>query len=92
MFERLKGRKAPPAAPTVRTPTAGQVRAEQDQRMATLAMELGVAGTAVLVEEFGFTAEQAQRWFDLMIERAKANRTAGAKGVINTWKAKSTSR
>lgn len=81
MFEKLRGRKAPPASPTV-----AQVRAEQDKRMANLAMELGVAGVVVLVEEFGFTPEQAQRWLDLMLKRAQANRAAGAKQVLDDWK------
>lgn len=81
MFKRVKGRAVPPPQPTV-----AQVRAEQDQRMANLAMELGVAGVAVLVEEFGFTPEQARRWLDLMLKRAQANRAAGATQVLDDWK------
>lgn len=91
MFNRLKGRGVPPATPHKPAPTAAQVRSEQDRRMATLAMELGVAGAQTLVEEFDFTSEQAQRWFDLMLARATANRAAGAKAAVDGWKPTSTS-
>ena len=46
----------------------------QDDRLAVLAVELGLAGGEVLQEHFGFTVEQTARWLDLMLDKAKANR------------------
>jgi len=45
----------------------------QDDRLAILAVELGLAGGEVLQEHFGFTVEQTARWLDLMLDKAKAN-------------------
>jgi hypothetical protein len=54
-----------------------QPPAAADRRLMVLAQELGVAGVQVLVAEFGFTAEQAHRWLELMLERAQKNRNPG---------------
>lgn len=45
-----------------------------DDRLAILAVELGLAGGEVLQEHFGFTQEQTARWLDLMLDRAKVSR------------------
>lgn len=50
--------------------------------MANLAMELGVAGAQILVEEFGFSQAQCQAWFDKMLARAQANRAASRDAVL----------
>ena len=46
----------------------------ENERIALLAVELGLAGGEVLKEEFGFTTEQIARWMDMMLDRAKVNR------------------
>lgn len=48
----------------------------KDDRLATLAVELGLAGAQVLQEEFGFTQKQATIWLDKMLDKAKVNRGA----------------
>lgn len=49
----------------------------QDDRLATLAVELGLAGAQVLQEPpFNFTQAQATLWLDKMLDRAKVNRGA----------------
>lgn len=48
----------------------------QDDRLAILAVELGLAGGEVLQEHFGFTVEQTAKWLDLMLDRAKVNRVS----------------
>lgn len=49
----------------------------KDDRLATLAVELGLAGAQVLQEEpFNFTPKQATLWLDKMLDRAKVNRGA----------------
>lgn len=63
-------------------PTIQHLQQAADQRLANLAMELGVAGTQVLIESFGFTPAQAESWFDQTLARAKANRTTSANLVI----------
>jgi len=45
-----------------------------DDRLAILAVEIGLAGGEVLQEHFGFTVEQTARWLDLMLDKAKVNR------------------
>ncbi len=45
-----------------------------DDRLAVLAVELGLAGGEVLQEHFGFTVEQTAKWLDLMLTRAKVYR------------------
>ena len=49
-------------------------QSEQDDRLAILAVELGLAGGEVLRRDFGFTEEQVTRWLDAMLDRAKTNR------------------
>ena len=46
----------------------------ENERIALLAVELGLAGGEVLKEEFGFTNDQIARWMDKMLDRAKVNR------------------
>ena len=46
-----------------------------DDRLAVLAVELGLAGGEVLQDHFGFTVEQTAKWLDLMLDKAKVNRT-----------------
>ena len=46
----------------------------KNERIALLAVELGLAGGEVLKEEFGFTNDQIARWMDKMLDRAKVNR------------------
>ena len=46
----------------------------ENERIALLAVELGLAGGEVLKEEFGFTTDQIARWMDMMLDRAKVNR------------------
>lgn len=49
----------------------------KDDRLATLAVELGLAGAQVLQEEpFNFTPKQATLWLDKMLDKAKVNRAA----------------
>lgn len=45
-----------------------------DDRLAILAVELGLAGAEVLQEDFGFTQEQTAKWLDVMLSKAKTNR------------------
>lgn len=45
-----------------------------DDRLAILAVEIGLAGGEVLQEHFGFTVEQTAKWLDLMLNRAELNR------------------
>lgn len=63
-------------------PTIQQAQQAADQRLANLAMELGIAGSQVLIESFGFTPAQAESWFDQMLARAKVNRMTSANLVI----------
>lgn len=49
----------------------------KDDRLAILAVELGIAGAQVLQEEpFSFTQKQATLWLDKMLDKAKVNRAA----------------
>lgn len=49
----------------------------KDDRLATLAVELGLAGAQVLQEPpFNFTPAQATLWLDKMLHKAKVNRGA----------------
>jgi hypothetical protein len=48
----------------------------KDDRLATLAVELGIAGAQVLQEDFGFTLGMSATWLDKMLDRAKVNRGA----------------
>lgn len=48
----------------------------KDDRLATLAIELGLAGAQVLQEEFGFTQAMATIWLDKMLDKTKVNRAA----------------
>lgn len=43
-------------------------------RLAILAVELGLAGGEVLRDEFDFTEAQVTLWLDKMLDKAKANR------------------
>lgn len=45
-----------------------------DDRLAILAVELGLAGGEVLQEHFGFSVEQTAKWLDLVLNRAELNR------------------
>ena len=45
-----------------------------DDRLAVLAVELGLAGGEVLQEYFGFTTDQTAKWLNLMLDKAKVNR------------------
>lgn len=49
------------------------------ERMAAFAIELGLAGTQVLREDFGFSEDMANTWLRNMIERASRNRQEAAK-------------
>lgn len=49
---------------------------QKDDRLAILAVELGLAGAQVLQEDYGFTQAQAAEWFDKMLNKAKVNRGA----------------
>ena len=60
-----KRRRQQPAA--IREPA-------EDQRLATLAVELGLAGAQVLREEFGFDEARANEWLQKVIARAQSNR------------------
>lgn len=52
-------------------------RQAKDDRLAILAVELGLAGAQVLQEEpFNFTPKQATLWLDMMLDKAKVNRAA----------------
>lgn len=46
----------------------------ENARLALLAQELGIAGMMVLVNDFGFSREQAAGWLTKMLEQAKTNR------------------
>ena len=48
----------------------------KDDRLAILAVELGIAGAQVLQEDFGFTQGMATLWLDKMLDKAKVNRAA----------------
>lgn len=49
----------------------------KDDRLATLAVELGLAGAQVLQEPpFNFTQAQATLWLDMMLNKAKVNQAA----------------
>lgn len=49
-----------------------------DDRLAILAVELGLAGGEVLQRDFNFTQEQTARWLDAMLDQAKVNRVRAA--------------
>ena len=51
-------------------------RQAKDDRLAILAVELGIAGAQVLQEDFGFTQQMAAIWLDKMLDKAKVNRGA----------------
>lgn len=57
----------------MRNPFARDKSAE-DERLALLATELGLAGGEVLKEHFKFTDRQVAEWLDLMLDKAKLNR------------------
>lgn len=61
--------------PNLLAAKALKARADDD-RLAILAVELGLAGGEVLQEHFGFTVEQTAKWLDLMLDRAKVNRVS----------------
>lgn len=68
----------------------GRNKAAEDQRLALLAKELGVAGMMVLVNDYGFSREQANEWLEKVLEQAKTNRlmittetVLGAYDIIN---------
>lgn len=42
--------------------------------LSSLAVELGLAGVQVLVEEFGFCKDDSARWLESTIRRGKENR------------------
>jgi hypothetical protein len=48
----------------------------KDDRLAILAVELGLAGAEVLQEDFGFTPGMSAVWLDKMLNKAKVNRGA----------------
>lgn len=52
-------------------------RAQVDQLLGNVAVEMAIAGGQVLREQFGFTAEQLKVWMDAMTARAKKNREEG---------------
>jgi hypothetical protein len=56
--------------------------ATSEQRLALLAQELGVAGAVVLVNDYGFSREQADEWLGKMIEQAKTNRLMLAANTV----------
>jgi hypothetical protein len=56
------------------SPTAGPQA--KDDRLAILAVELGLAGVQVLQEDFGFTPGMSAIWLDKMLDKAKVNRGA----------------
>ena len=53
-----------------------------EQRQALLAQELGVAGAVVLVNDYGFTREQANEWLGKMVEQARTNRLMLAANTV----------
>jgi dsDNA-binding SOS-regulon protein len=53
-----------------------------DDRLAILAVELGLAGAQVLQEKYGFTQAQSAEWLDAMLDKAKANRGELAKAAV----------
>jgi len=53
-----------------------------EQRLALLAQELGVAGAVVLVNDYGFTREQANEWLGKMVEQARTNRLMLAANTV----------
>lgn len=57
----------------MRNPFA-RYKSAEDERLALLATELGLAGGEVLKERFNFTDRQVAEWMDLMLDRAKVNR------------------
>jgi hypothetical protein len=63
----LKNTGKPPASPTA-GPQA------KDDRLAILAVELGLAGAQVLQENYGFTPAMSAIWLDKMLDKAKVNR------------------
>lgn len=70
----------------VKTPTGAQRAKATNQLLANLAMELGVAGTQVLIEEYQWSETEAQSWFDKMLTRAQANRATSARTVTDGLK------
>lgn len=44
------------------------------RRLQNLSWEISVAGGQVLREHFGFTAEQASQWLELLAKQVEANR------------------
>lgn len=52
------------------------IKKAKDDRLAILAVELGLSGAQVLQEDFGFTQQQAALWLDKMLDRAKVNRSS----------------
>lgn len=55
---------------------SGITKPKPDDRLAMLAVELGIAGAQVLQEDFGFTPQMTAIWLDKMLDRAKVNRGA----------------
>lgn len=53
--------------------SAGQ-KPQEDSRLATMVIELGLAGVQVLREEYGFDEARANEWLEKMVTRAQANR------------------
>lgn len=53
---------------------ANMNKPKTDDRLAILAVELGLAGGEVLRRDFGFSEEQVTRWLDAMLDQAKVNR------------------
>ena len=53
-----------------------QTKQAKDDRLALLAVELGIAGAQVLQEDFGFTQQMAAIWLDKMLDKVKVNRVA----------------
>ena len=54
------------------------LKPKDDDRLAILAVELGLAGGEVLQRDFNFTQEQTARWLDAMLDQAKVNRVRAA--------------
>ena len=53
-----------------------QTKRAKDDRLALLAVEIGLAGAQVLQEDFNFTPQMATIWLDKMLNKAKVNRAA----------------
>lgn len=51
-------------------------RPKQDDRLALLAVGLGLAGAQVLQDEYGWTPKQTAEWLDKMLDKAKVNRAS----------------